>query len=360
MLKRTLPKMYTENLPQYTIYRLFDGSFDDTVRKRSSLYLEGYEEKVFERVNQPEEADYILIPHSYFQIKKEQDYLKRMEQLALKHGKRIIMITGADFDDHIPIMNALIMRVSQYRYKQASNEIIIPPFARDLQKEISDHIEPRSLYSVAFCGWAGYASPRSFIAEKVKNAKWDILSFIKGSHMKAHKKGRWYRRKALKELQAIEWLDSNFIIRSSFGGHSSTAQVDIETARQDYINNILESNFALCVKGDGNHSIRFFEVLSAGRIPLLIDTERYLPFEDEIDYSKFVVRVSYKDLGNLDSVLKEKLKSLTESDIDQMRKNARKAYEEHLSSEAIAKKIMSREFLDTAFSISQETQKDRK
>ena len=45
------------------------------------------------------------------------------------------------------------------------------------------------------------------------------------------------------------------------------------------------------MRGAGNWSFRFFETLSAGRIPVLIDTDSALPLEDRVDWSLHVCRV---------------------------------------------------------------------
>ena len=60
--------------------------------------------------------------------------------------------------------------------------------------------------------------------------------------------------------------------------------------KQSYIESIEDSKFVLCPRGPATNSVRFYEVLSRGRIPVLIaDTD--LPLENQIDYSKFCVMV---------------------------------------------------------------------
>ena len=47
--------------------------------------------------------------------------------------------------------------------------------------------------------------------------------------------------------------------------------------------------FSLCPRGKGNYSLRFYETLRAGRIPVLLDTEMVLPCEDRIDWHDAIV-----------------------------------------------------------------------
>lgn len=58
------------------------------------------------------------------------------------------------------------------------------------------------------------------------------------------------------------------------------------------------SKFILCPRGCGLNSIRFFEALSFGRIPVLIADDAKLPLEDIIDYDDFVVKVPELDICN--------------------------------------------------------------
>ena len=59
----------------------------------------------------------------------------------------------------------------------------------------------------------------------------------------------------------------------------------------EYIEQIDRSRFVACPRGRGLTSRRFFEVLSRGRIPVLIADAAKLPLESVIPYDTFVVRV---------------------------------------------------------------------
>ena len=67
--------------------------------------------------------------------------------------------------------------------------------------------------------------------------------------------------------------------------------------RREYIDLLEDTKFPLCPRGKGLNSIRFFEALRLGRIPVLAADETKLPLEWMIDYDEFVVRVPEKELG---------------------------------------------------------------
>ena len=64
---------------------------------------------------------------------------------------------------------------------------------------------------------------------------------------------------------------------------------------------MINSHFNICNRGNGNFSMRFYQTLSCGRIPVLLNTDMVLPFSDEIDWESLIV------LANTESELVVKL-----------------------------------------------------
>ena len=61
--------------------------------------------------------------------------------------------------------------------------------------------------------------------------------------------------------------------------------------KESYIELIKDSKFILCPRGQGLNSIRFFESIAAGRIPILISNEVKLPLNNIIDWSSYVIHL---------------------------------------------------------------------
>lgn len=59
-----------------------------------------------------------------------------------------------------------------------------------------------------------------------------------------------------------------------------------------------QCRFIACPRGNGLSSLRFFEALAWGRIPILIADDTALPLEGVIPYHEFVVRVPEGDVEN--------------------------------------------------------------
>lgn len=74
---------------------------------------------------------------------------------------------------------------------------------------------------------------------------------------------------------------NNFIIRKGFWAPG----IDRRQAQREYFENMENNMFVFCMRGGGNFSYRFYETLMMGRIPIFIDTDCVLPFEELINFS---------------------------------------------------------------------------
>ncbi|MBT4119705.1 MAG: hypothetical protein HOJ16_01425 [Candidatus Peribacter sp.] len=290
----------------------------------------GLTQPLIQIVERPEDADYILLPHNYSSLKSQNSYLIKQGELAKKLGKKLIIFWHGDSDAPIADSNAIVIRTSQYRSTIQKNEIMMPAYAEDL---LEGELQLRTKHSgnpvIGFCGWAGYKNLKNHIGTVVKNSLIEASSIL-GIRREARVKGITYRMKAIKHLQKSTVTEPNFIIRNSYSGHTSTIKTDPEQARREYIDNLLGSDYALIIKGDGNYSYRFYEALSLGRIPVLLDTECVLPLEDVIHYDEFILRVPFWDIFHLDHIVADHYSKISNADFIAMQKKAREAFEKYL------------------------------
>jgi len=73
--------------------------------------------------------------------------------------------------------------------------------------------------------------------------------------------------------------------------HTTYNRDQQQALRAEYLDVTARSRFVFCPRGDGLNSLRFFETLALGRLPILVADETALPLESEIPYDEFVVRV---------------------------------------------------------------------
>jgi len=305
-------------------------------KQNSILFLgnafRGMDTPFVEMVSDPSNADYILIPHNFSAVAHRKGYIKQQSLLAHKYAKKLIIFWHGDSDASIHIPNAIVFRTSQYGYTQNVNEVMMPAYAEDLSY---GEIQVRAKHSgkpiIGFCGWADYKNTKNRLGTLIKNSVINALRLCGNQKIGAKRKGIWFRMQAIKILQKSDVVQPHFIIRSSYSGHIKTIKTDVEQTRKDYVHNMMDSDYALIVKGDGNYSYRFYEALSLGRIPVLLDTDCILPLEDRIDYDSFVLRVDYKNMAHLDAIIAQHYRSLSNKDFQNMQKMARDAYQQYLS-----------------------------
>ncbi len=308
-------------------------------KKRRNIFgdkdvFDDFKEPVFDLVTDITRSDFILIPHNYFLVKDNKEYLEEIAALSRSSSKKILLFAIGDSYESIDMPNIIILRMSQYGTLKRKNEIIIPAYAADLSYDTHPVYRNKGILPiVGFCGWA-----------RVLRMKDRMAIFLKNLFLFGPKRlGLYFRRKALLVLSNSPLVRTNFIIRNSYGASWKTIGLDPKQARKEYRDNMMESDFILAPKGDGNYSVRFYEALSLGRVPILIDTDCPLPLYKDIDYSKFILKVSYKDIDRLDSIVSDFYGKISDEDWINIQKSARYVFEHFLKIDAFFRHIFTRE-----------------
>ena len=113
----------------------------------------------------------------------------------------------------------------------------------------------------------------------------------------------------------------------------------MQKLREEMLDTILGSDYALDVRGDANDSTRLFEILSLGRIPVIVDTERNFPFSDKVDYSSFALIVDFRDIKKLPERIAEFHKNISPERFEEMQRNAREAYVKYFRIDALMRPL---------------------
>ena len=110
--------------------------------------------------------------------------------------------------------------------------------------------------------------------------------------------------------------------------------------RQELADLVLASDYGLDVRGDANESTRLYEVLSLGRIPVILDTERNLPFRDVIRYEDFSLIVDFRDIKRLPERIADFHCSLSPEKFIEMQHAGRAAFVAHFRTDAHMRHIV--------------------
>jgi hypothetical protein len=252
-----------------------------------------------------DDCDFIIYPLKY--THPTEPHLLNLLKLSKQHNKKLILLFEDDFDGNLPIVddNILIFKTSILKTNQNINEFSYPAIVPDycLKNDFTQRKKQEQL-TIGFCGWP--IGIRLKILENINENKTNKIV-------------------------------TNIISRTEFWGTSS--QITQLKQRNEFIENIVNNDYTLCVRGNGNFSYRFFETLCLGRIPIFINTNCVLPFEKEINYKNHVVWVEYDEIDNITEILLNFHDNLTDEQFINMQINNRKLWEEYFSPLGFIKKI---------------------
>jgi hypothetical protein len=139
---------------------------------------------------------------------------------------------------------------------------------------------------------------------------------------------RGYTMRALKETAGI---DTQFIIRSTFTEIREDGNAERRRLQQEYMANIADTDYTLCMRGHGNFSLRFYETLAAGRIPLFINTGCVLPYEPFVNWKEYMVWVEHHEIPHAGEKLLEFHHRLSADDFVDLQRECRRLFDEWVS-----------------------------
>lgn len=99
---------------------------------------------------------------------------------------------------------------------------------------------------------------------------------------------------------------------------------------REYFDVLAKSRFSLCPRGTGASTIRFWESLQAGAIPVVISDAMQLP--EGHDWHRTVIRLAERDVGRVD----ETIKSIPSGVEEELRRNCLEAYRKYSGQKLVA------------------------
>ncbi len=137
----------------------------------------------------------------------------------------------------------------------------------------------------------------------------------------------------LRRLAKERRLKTNFIVRERYRGGIQGAETNnaLAPAKLEFVKNIWESDYTLCVRGVGNFSARFYETLCLGRIPIFVNTNCVLPYDFKVRYVDYCVWIEENEIEQLPSKLLEFHARQTPGTFQERQLNCRRLWEDYLS-----------------------------
>ena len=311
------------------------NNFTDKERKEM-YHISDKEVQLVEDITQ---ADWVILPMSwnYFvknrMVKKAIDFI----EIAKQQHKKVLSFTNGDFGVKVPeISNCIILRQSGDKSKLSDNHFGIPSFIDDpllKQYQRNDMFinEYQSKPTIGFCGQTNDSVYNS-LKEISRTVFRNIHYYLKLSNELPQKiqSTSKLRAKVLSEIKNSIQLTANFIERKKYRAGAVTKEDRMKT-KQEFYNNMRDSDYVVAVRGAGNFSVRFYEALAMGRIPVFINTDCLLPLEDKIDWNKHVVWVEENEINQIEEKIIDFHNKLNPESFKRLQETNRKIWEEKLT-----------------------------
>jgi hypothetical protein len=312
------------------------------------FYQLEFEKNNFQYELDIKKADIILLPFSinfYFKTEKK-ELLKEINTICkLQNCKAYAYISG-DFGIKFPeFSNIIYLRQGGFK-SQLSNKNkgfivgLSDHFQRLYQKETITPTLKNEVPIIGFCGHATLSVSKR-LKEIVKCLIENGKRFLKNPLNKVYEplfSSAYERAKLLTYFEDSNKIQANFIYRENYRGGAITEDERAATTLE-YYNNILTSDYVLCVRGAGNFSVRFYETLMMGKIPVFVNTDCLLPFNDEINWKNHVVWIEWKDRKSIAQIVADFHANLSTDEFVHLQINNRKLWKETLSIEGMLEMI---------------------
>ncbi len=225
------------------------------------------------------EAGLILVPHEWQDVRKNQEYLSYLSKIS--EEVPVLVFNTGDTSPPVRLKNTIQIRTFLHPGENRRGKIIIPYPALRRESKIR---EWNPIPRVGFMGQLPRISPGSIISRPMPSIRYPIKS---SSYLS--------RRLSIAKLGKLgPNIEVDLKTRPTFTAHYKNK--DLAKHSQEFQDQLFNCDYILCPRGFGNTSIRFYEALSAGNTPILVESGGGMPrLKDVQDWENHILLVDLKD-----------------------------------------------------------------
>jgi hypothetical protein len=251
-----------------------------------------------EEVDSPEEADFIICPVALHRIKSKDPTRRIFEQAVpverLPYWKNFeskhVFFDCSDFEVDLNGTSAMLIRCNLRDWMKKDGQCVSWFWPVDDLEECVEVPSDGFKYDISFHGWLSTDT----------------------------------RKKSVESCKSVLGDKIDHKTFSNFFGHLPEDSPECIERRENFLNSIRQSKMLLCPQSiQGVFPYRFYEALSAGRIPLLLCTGFNLPFQSEIDWDKCIITAPAEQASNAGNIIKNFLETTSEEKQIEMMKYGR-------------------------------------
>ena len=285
-----------------------------------------------------DESDVVFLPmtFNYYVKNNKLDLLNDLVNRAKDCNKTTFIWVDGDHQPKNDISGCVFLKYSSFKSRLRKNEIILPgdlkqdllvKYCNGKPKLLKKGKSPR----VGFVGY-GDIDVIKLIYQVLRNSLRKISTPIFDSAFENEPMLPFVikRKKILNKISSFHGIKTDFIRRTSY---AAGIKNNNEQNRLEFITNIVENDYTVCMRGGGNYSIRLYETLCLCRVPIFINTDCKLPFEEQINWKEICVWIEEKDLIKINDKIIDHHNSLTEKQFIERQHFCREIWLKYLSKE---------------------------
>ncbi|MEL6438380.1 MAG: exostosin family protein [Cyanobacteria bacterium J06621_8] len=298
-----------------------------------------------------EEADLAVMPDDWKTVTGEVWYSSKNQaaeklymqfiQLVQQAQKPLVVFFSGDCaSDNVPFEDTYVFRTADFQSKRKPKSFVYPQFCEDLVKfYLKDQLNIRQKSVKPTVGFCGLIKENTW-QTRLKTILYYLHRFYRRKPIDyAPIQGHVLRGRAAKMISESTLVEDNFIIHNNMVFLGKNDFDNMYTSRVNFVDNIVSSDYVLCCRGAGNYSIRLFETLCCGRIPIFINTDCVLPFDFAIDWKKYCIWIEEHELPNISEKVAEFHAQITPQEFIDLQYECRKLWKEWLSCEGFFSKF---------------------
>lgn len=260
-----------------------------------------------QEVDSPEDADFIICPVALHRIKSKNPKRRVFPQSKVpvemlpywkEYESKHVFFDCSDFEVDLGGTSATLVRCNLRHWMKNDGHCVPWFWPVDNLEECVKVPEEGFKYDISFHGWLSTDT----------------------------------RKMSVTSCQAVLGNKIDHKTFPNFFGHIPEDHPERIKRRKNFLNSIRQSKMMLCPQSiQGVFPYRFYEALSAGRIPLLLCTGYNLPFQDEIDWDKCIVTAPAEQASNAGKIVKNFLENTSEAEQKEMMSYGRYVWEKWLN-----------------------------